>query len=216
MPRSRTRAQDGLSPAHLLQRFGIGIETVDEDAISPQVGGEGKAVRGIGHDTVGVRLALTIHYRAAPRVPDHGGRRTKCPVGSDRKQRDRTAVVVGDEDNPAALVDAHETRRGPVRLCCIHPGERAGTAGARERGHRTALDFIYGVEHTGLRVDREERRIRAGVDGANRPQLSRATVHAEEIHAVGSVLVGIGPDIQQVLVHAHLTLAQRDPKETER
>ena len=59
-------------------------EPIDEDPVRAEVGREGKALRGVKDDRVGVRTFLARPVRSGSLVPDHRGRYLQAPILADR------------------------------------------------------------------------------------------------------------------------------------
>ena len=85
------------------------------------------------------------------------------------KQRNVAARVVRDEHELAAAIHTHVAGRTTFRRLLIAPSEIARLARNIEGAHSTALsslvrpDLIRGIENAAVRMNREERWIRAGL-----------------------------------------------------
>ena len=175
MARARAGAHHRVAGLDVTQRFSFEVETVDEHAVDAQICGEHETVGWIGNDAVGMRRLLTLSIRSAASVVHHVSRWRERSVGLDREQRDAATVVVGDEHHSAATVNAHEARRSTARLLRVESSELPGVARDPEGAHGTGrlavvlVDFIYSVENAAVRVDGEERWVRAGVHRADSP-----------------------------------------------
>ena len=111
VPRTRAGAHDRVAALDVAESFGVGVETVDEHAVDPEVRDEREAVGGIGKDAVRVWRVLTFGVRSGARVLHDLRRRRECSIRLDRQHRDIAADVVGDEHDATAAVHAHVTRR---------------------------------------------------------------------------------------------------------
>src|SRR6266566_3885848 len=212
--RARARAHDSIAALDVTQRFAVEIETVHVHPVDAEVRGEREAVGGIGKNAVGMRCFLTLGIRSFSRMLIYVRGSGECSILLDREHRDTSTDIVGDEHHSSAAIHTYVAGRPTFRRLLVQSGERAAISGDREGAHRTGwfsivlLELVDGVENASVRVDGEERRVRAGIHRADSLQLAGAAVHAEKIDALGPAAVGIRPNVEETTVRLRL-VAQR-------
>src|SRR6266436_8794929 len=109
---------------------------------------------------VGAFLALFVDARAG--VLHEGGGGSKAAVFANGKYSDAPAVVIGDEDKLAGLVERDVTGAGALRRGLVEQRKLAGFGVDGESADRAAFSraemvgFVYGVEIFAAGVNDEE------------------------------------------------------------
>ena len=93
-----------------LERSLLGIEPVEHDFVGAQVGGQRKAVRGVGLEAMGKRSGLPLRVQARSVVFIDASQRLQAAIRFDWQTGDGSAAVVGHQQRATAVIDARVAR----------------------------------------------------------------------------------------------------------
>src|SRR5205814_1467879 len=102
------------------------VETIDENLVQAEVGGEGELVGGVEINRVRVRLRLSRLDDARTLMLHRGGCGAEFAVGINGERGDAAAAVIGHEHVLSFLIDGDETRAGPLRRLLIEERQLRG------------------------------------------------------------------------------------------
>ena len=129
-----------------------GVEAVHEHLVEAEIDGEQEAARRIDDRLVRVRAGLAVRHHARAGVLHDGRRGAEPPVAADRQQRERAAVIAGDDEGVPRRIDREMAGARAVRRLRVQEGEPAGRAVDLERAHRAVLHLVGGIEVAAIGV----------------------------------------------------------------